>query len=144
MKFRFMEDPRGRWPVQMISQVQGFATTGYDTWRSRAESDQAERRHKMPQLIQVVHAEHPRRYGSPCAHRELLAMRYSCSENFIATRMRTAEIQAKTKRKFGQTTDSCHKSVVSPNWLNQDFTVKHPNPVGLPDITSISTREGWL
>ena len=89
----------------------------------------------MTKLIQVVHAVRQRQFGIPRVHRELLAMGYSCFEDFIAKRMRTARIQVKTKRNFRQTTDSCHKLVVSPNLLNWDFTVKHPNQVGLSEIT---------
>ena len=73
MRFRFMEDPCDRWPIQVMCQVLGVATSGYDAWRSRGESDQANRRRKMVKLIQVVPAEHQRRYNSSRIHRELLA-----------------------------------------------------------------------
>lgn len=49
------------------------------------------------------------------------------------------------KRRFRvQTTDSRHTLPVSPNLLEQRFTVTRPNEVWTADITYVPTAEGWL
>ena len=118
--------------------------SAYYAWRNRGSSRQADRRRRLTTLIEVVHAEHQQRCGSPRIYRELVAMGIPCSENFVARLMRLAGIQAKTKRRFRCTTDSRHNLPVAPNLLNRDFSILRVNRIWLTDITYIPTREGWL
>ena len=53
-------------------------------------------------------------------------------------------IFARRKRKFKNTTDSSHNYPVSPNILNQIFSVKRRNQVWVSDITYIETTKGWV
>lgn len=48
------------------------------------------------------------------------------------------------KRKFKATTNSKHDLPVSPNLLNQQFSVSAPDQAWCGDITYIATDEGWL
>lgn len=48
------------------------------------------------------------------------------------------------KRRWVRTTDSEHALPVSPNLLERQFDVHHPNQVWASDITYLPTREGWL
>lgn len=144
MRFQFIEAHGDRWPVQVMCRVLEVTTSGFYAWRRRPVSSQQERRRKMATQIQMVYAEHRGRYGSPRVHRELVAAGHPCSENFVAKLMRQANIRAKTKRKFRQTTDSRHNLAVAPNLLNRNFAAESPNRVWLSDITYIPTGEGWL
>lgn len=95
-------------------------------------------------MIQVVHAESRRVYGSPRVHRELVALGYRCCVNFVAKMMRITGVAAKTKRKFKCTTDSRHTLPVAPNLLDRNFSPEKANQVWVSDITYVPTREGWL
>ena len=144
MRFAFIERYRGRWPVAMMCRVLDVRRSGYYKWRMRGESRQVARRGRITRVIQVVRAEHERRYGSPRVYRELNALGYTCSLNFVAKLMRRAGVRAKTKRKFRCTTDSRHNLPVAPNQLERNFSAENPNHVWLSDITYVPTREGWL
>ena len=58
--------------------------------------------------------------------------------------MKAMGIVARRKRKFKNTTDSSHNYPVSPNILNQIFSVKRRNQVWVSDITYIATTKGWV
>ena len=62
----------------------------------------------------------------------------------IARMMKAMGIFARRKRKFKNTTDSSHNYPVSPNILNQIFSVKRRNQVWVSDITYIETTKGWV
>jgi len=68
---------------------------------------------------------------------------HKAGKHRVARLMRENGIQARTKRKFRRTTDSEHKSPVSPNLLAQRFFTTAPNQVWVGDITYIWTQEGW-
>ncbi len=58
--------------------------------------------------------------------------------------MREAGVQARTKKKFRNTTNSNHKHPVYENLLNREFDVDKKDQVYVSDITYIWTQEGWL
>lgn len=144
MRFSFIHEHRQRWPVMLMCRLLAVSRSGYYAWIKQPESPQALRRRRLTKMIQIVHAESDRTYGSPRVHRELRAQGQPCSENFVAKLMRVAGIAAKTKRKFRQTTDSAHHLPVADNLLKRNFQVDRPNQVWVSDITYIPTREGWL
>jgi putative transposase len=53
-------------------------------------------------------------------------------------------LRCRQKRKFKATIHSRHDLSVSPNLLNQAFSVSAPDQVWCGDITYIGTDEGWL
>ena len=144
MRFAFVQQHEGCWPVAEMCRVLSVSRSGYYAWRQRPPSAQAQRRNRLTSLIRIVHAESHKTYGSPRVHGALAAMNYSCSVNFVAKLMRLAEIRAKTHRKFKCTTDSRHGLPVSRNLLAQDFAARRKNQVWVTDITYVLTREGWL
>lgn len=144
MRFSFIHQHRQRWPVMLMCRLLAVSRSGYYAWIKQPESSQTLRRRRLTKMIQIVHAESDRTYGSPRVHRELRAQGQPCSENFVAKLMRVAGIAAKTKRKFKVTTDSGHHLPVADNLLKRNFQVDRPNQVWVSDITYIPTREGWL
>jgi len=83
-------------------------------------------------------------YGSPRITIDLKEQGNQVNKKRVARIMRENGIRAKTKRKFKVTTHSDHDEPISPNLLNQDFTVQELNKTWVSDITYIWTREGWL
>ena len=144
MKFEFIELYRSEFRVNKMCQALDVSRSAYYAWKKRGRSNrQKENEHLLEEIIQAYETSR-RVYGSPRIAEELRSKGFNCSENRIARLMRGNNIQAKTKRKFKATTDSCHHFPVAPNLLNQDFSAEAPNQVWASDITYLWTREGWL
>lgn len=120
------------------------SASGYYAWVARSDSPTEQWRQELVGAIEEVHAEVKHRYGSPRMAVELNARGYECSENTVATLMKTHGIRAKAPRRFVRTTDSNHRLPVAENLLARDFEPSGPNETWSADITYIPTREGWL
>jgi transposase InsO family protein len=118
--------------------------SGYYAWASRSPSPAEQRRDRLVEAIQQVHAELKGRYGSPRMTAELNARGYECTENTVARLMKTYGIRAKAARRFVRTTDSRHSLPVADNLLGRDFDPGRPNAAWSADITYIPTADGWL
>ena len=94
--------------------------------------------------IKIIYKDSRGTYGSPRITKELRKKGLSCSRPRIARIMANNGIYAKTKRKFKVTTDSKHNYPISPNLLNQNFTVERQNQKWVSDITYIRTLAGFI
>jgi transposase InsO family protein len=142
--FAWIEERRGDWPVALLCRVLGVSRSGFYAWRSRAPSATEVRRAGLTGEVRAIHAEVRARYGSPRMHAELVGRGHGCCVNTVARVMREAGIAARTRRKFGQTTDSGHGHPVAENVLDRQFDPGTPNAAWAADVTYIPTREGWL
>ena len=127
-----------------MNNVLKVSPSGFYAWLGRPESKQAKTRGRLTVLIEAIHQESRKTYGSPRVHAELKSRGETCCLNTVARYMRENDIAAKTKRKFKQTTDSKHKLPIAENLLNRQFTQSEPNRAWVSDITYVPTREGWL
>ena len=146
MRYRFIDDHRGVWPIGVQCDVLEVARSGYYAWRNRPPSAQARRRAELTDRIREIHARKDHDvYGAPRAHRELIAQGHACNRKTVARCMKQAGIQAKTVKKFRvTTTDSNHPHPVAENVVNRDFAPSAKNQTWTADITYIPTDEGWL
>jgi putative transposase len=144
VRYRFVEDHRGRWPVRLMCRVLGVTPGGYYGWRRRPPSATTRRREALVKTLKVIHGEVKARYGSPRLHAELVARGQPCCVHTVAKLMRQNGIAARTKRKFRCTTDSNHDRPVAENVVDRQFSPAAANRVWAADITFIPTREGWL
>ena len=53
-------------------------------------------------------------------------------------------LHAIIKRKFKHTTDSAHNKAITPNLLNQVFTVNKPDKAWVGDITYVRVGQKWI
>lgn len=146
MRYRFIDDHRGVWPIDVQCDVLDVSRSGYYAWRKRPPSAQARRRAELTERIQEIHArKHHDVYGSPRMHQELVAQGHACNRKTVAKCMKQAGIQAKTVKKFRViTTDSNHSHPVAENVVDRNFTPARKNQTWTADITYIPTDEGWL
>jgi putative transposase len=145
MKFRFIEQHGGTWPVRLMCRVLGVSASGYDAWRSRPESQRARENRALLADVQRLQERHKGRYGSPRMHAALRAEGRGVSRGRIERLMRRQGIRALAGRRYRPcTTDSDHPLPVAPNLLQQTFVAAAPNRVWLADITYLATGEGWL
>jgi putative transposase len=144
MIFSFIQEHQEVWPIRLMCDTLEVSTAGFYAWRSRPTSEQQQRRDAILEKIGTIHAEFKQRYGSPRIHAELKARGIPCCVNTVARLMQDNDIQAKTRRKFKQTTDSNHSMPVAENILDRQFDAQAPNERWVAGITYVPTREGWL
>lgn len=85
-----------------------------------------------------------RYYGSPRIVRELRAQGVRVGRNRVMRLMREQGLQARTRKRFKNTTDSNHALPVAANLLDRDFTAEQPNQRWVGDTTELVTPEGKL
>ena len=145
MKFAFVRDHQGAFPVELLCEVLGVSRSGYYAWRDRPPSPAAVRRSRLVEQIREAHAEARSVYGSPRVHRELEARGVACCENTVARLMREHGIRSKARRRFVvRTTDSRHDRPVAENVLAREFYPDRTDTAWAADITYVPTAEGWL
>lgn len=145
MKYAFIREQAGCFPVRLMCRVLGVSHSGYYDWRDRPESRRAAANRQLLVEVRRLHARHGGRYGSPRIHAALRAEGHGCSRGRVARLMRAHGIRAVAGRRFRPTTtDSRHSLPVAPSLLEQNFRAAVPNRIWLSDITYIPTGEGWL
>lgn len=145
MRFRFIEQHGGTWPVRLMCRVLEVSASGYYAWRSRPESRRARENRALLADVRRLQEQHKGRYGSPRMHAALRAEGRGVSRGRIERLMRRHGIRALASRRYRPcTTDSNHPLPVAPNLLQQTFVAAAPNRVWLADITYLATGEGWL
>jgi transposase InsO family protein len=145
VKFAFIKEHLGSYPLPIVCRVLQVSRSGYYAWRDRPQSPRAKRRCELAEKVRTAHQDNRQVYGSPRVHRVLVAAGEQICENTVAKVMQQEQIRAKTKRKFvPRTTDSCHEQAVADNVLDRQFAADLPDRKWAADITYIPTDEGWL
>jgi putative transposase len=144
MRFQFIEDHHGEFPVRLMCKELRVSKSGYYAWRGRPPSKREMANRELTGKIEVVFQASGETYGSPRVHRTLQKEGVKCSQNRVARLMRLRNLKAKQVRHFRSTTKRNKKDPVAANLLKRDFSVERPNEKWLADITYIRTREGWL
>jgi putative transposase len=144
LTFRFIAEHRGDCPVAWACGAMEVSESGYHAWADRPASSAELRRAQLVGAIERIHAEMKGRYGSPRMTAELNARGHACTENTVASLMKTHGIRARTVKLFVRTTDSRHTLPVAGNLLDRQFDPVRPNAAWSADITYIPTADGWL
>lgn len=144
MRFRFVEEQRGAFPVDRLCRVMNVSPRGLRAFRSRPAS----RRQHMDMVV-LAHIKEQSRlslgsYGRPRMTEELKEVGVDVGHRRVGRLMRENGIVVERTRKFKATTDSDHTFNIAPNLLDRDFTADRPNQKWAGDISYIWTREGWL
>lgn len=146
MRFAFIKEHQGRWPVALQCRVLDVSRGGFYAWLSRPDSVRVVARRELTEAIRQAHAECRQVYGSPRLTVELEARGVKACENTVAKAMREAGIAAQRRRRFvPRTTDSRHANPIAPNLLDRQFAAELPDRKWVCDITYVRTRDdGWL
>ena len=144
MRFRFVEEQRGAFPIDRLCQVMNVSPRGLRAFRSRPAS----RRQRMDMVV-LAHIKEQSRlslgsYGRPRMTEELKEVGIDVGHRRVGRLMRENGIVVERTRKFKATTDSDHTFNIAPNLLDRDFMADRPNQKWAGDISYIWTREGWL
>lgn len=90
MRFGFVNEHRGAWPVRMMCRVLGLSASGYYAWRVRPESRRATANRALTEDIRLIHAESCGTYGSPRVHAVLRGHRRRIGRARVERLMRRA------------------------------------------------------
>jgi len=144
MKYQFIAQNQGQYPVGRACALLGISRSGYYAWKKRKPS---QREHDIQALIDHIHRIHMksrRTYGSPRVWAQLRKEGHFYNRKTIARLMRQEGLKGLRKYRRVVTTDSKHQFPVAPNLLKREFHAESPNQKWVADITYIPTDEGWL
>jgi len=143
MKYRFISDHHDRMPVAQLCQLLRVSRSAYYHWQQSGPSAREQRNLALLPMVQQIHQQSRRTYGSPRIWKALCQRGIQCGRHRIARLMRSHGIWAKTKRRFKVTTRSRHNQASVPDLVQRRFSAGRPNQVWTSDITYVWTREGW-
>jgi putative transposase len=143
VKYAFIDQRRGSYPLVMLCQVLEVSRSGYADWIARGKGSPSAEDERLATKIRIVHAQSRGTYGSPRVSQALKRQGESVNEKRVARIMRERSIAGRAKRKYRATTDSAHNLPLAGNILNRQFSAAAPNRAWVSDITAIATREGW-
>jgi putative transposase len=121
MRFAFMEDHWGAYPVSTMCRLMEVSRGGFYSWRRRPVSAREQENRRLIVEIRAIHASRRRVYGSPRMHAELIARGWRCGKNRVARLMRLHGIRARVRRQFRVTTKSDHQRPIAPNLVQRQF-----------------------
>lgn len=143
MKYRFIEENKGKYPTELMGGILGVSRSGFYNWKKR-ESKRVASDLKLLRAIEDIHRSSRKTYGSPRIYSQLKALGFKTSKSKVERLMRDNGIRSKMKKKFKATTNSKHNHPIAENVLNRNFSPQVVNQVWAGDITYIWTKEGWL
>lgn len=145
MRYQFIRDHAGQYPVTLLCQTLQVTRSGYYAWRQRPESRRAQEDQRLLAEIRTLQTASKHTYGSPRIHAALRQQGETCGRHRVARVMRAHDLVGKARHKFRvTTTESDHELPVAANVLDRQFTPTAPNQVWVSDITYVPTSEGWL
>jgi transposase InsO family protein len=129
-----------------MCQLYDVSRSGYYDWlnASNKQSERAKEDATILKEIEVIYADHQKRYGVPRIHQALRDKQIRCGKNRVSRLMRSANLYGLGKRRFRITTISQHGLPIAPNLLNREFAAPAINQRWVTDITYIRTLRGWL
>lgn len=144
MKYRFIQENSGLYPVRIICQVMRVSRSAFYAWKARSTQIITAEELHLYRRTKVLFTASRESVGSRELAKKLRA------EGFIITRYRVMNIMQKLKLTVKQrvaykvTTKRKHGDAVADNFLNQNFNPVDKNQVWAGDITYLKTAEGWL
>ncbi len=144
MRFAFILVEKAFYPIAVLCRVLEVSRSGFHAWAKRPASARDSVNRQLAVSITAIYRESRCTYGSPRVVKELRANGQRVSRKRVARLMNLLGIQARSKRRFKQTTDSNHSNPIAPNVLGRMFSAAAPDRVWVTDVKAIATGEGWL
>ena len=145
MIFRFIAAEKANHPIALLCEVLEVSRSGFHAWQRRPPSRRAGQDAALLGLIEPIHRESRRTYGSPRVHAELrLEHQVRVGRKRVERLMRQAGLSGMIRRRRGKTTISAPGIRTAPDLVARDFNPTEPNRLWCADITYVRTWEGWL
>jgi putative transposase len=143
VRYAFIREHSGRWPVRWLCSLLDVHASGFYAWQRQPRSARAVEDERLSGLIKQFWLESGAVYGYRKIHTDLREHGEQCGPHRVHRLMRCAGIKAQVGyRKPRHKAGRVHK--VTPNILQRQFNPTAPNEVWVTDITHIRTHEGWL
>lgn len=143
MKYQFISDHCDEFPVRTMCHLLDVSRSGYYEWRFRPLSARAIEDSRLLPLIRASHGARFGVYGYRRISMDLKEAGESCGKNRVHRIMKSNNIQAVHGYKKPRMIHG-RPSILAPNTLDREFTVKTADTVWVTDITYIRTWQGWL
>lgn len=144
MRYGFIRDHAGRWPVVHLCRLLGVPRSAYYDWRDQPgrviPPQELALRRRMKALFRASRDS----LGSRTMMQHLREEGFEIGRDRTRRLMQVLNLKVKHKRKYKVTTDSRHNLQVAENVLNRQFAPQGPNQVWATDITYLWTQEGWV
>jgi putative transposase len=144
MKYPFIQDQRGQFPVGRMCAVLKVSPSGFYDWQKRTPSTREKENQRLLLELRLLEVAARHRYGSPRMYRELRDRGWWVNRKRVEKLMKTHGIRAQRRHRRICTTKADPSLPVAPNLLNQQFHIDEINRAWAGDVTYIPTREGWL
>ena len=143
MKYRFMLEHRGQFPLATMCRLLRVARSGFYKWLHCPVSRRAKEDTRLLGLIRNSHEASDGIYGSPRVFLDLRELGETCGVHRVARIMRANGIRAIAALKKHRYVKG-RPSIVFADRLQRDFDAREPNQAWVTDITYIRTWQGWL
>ena len=144
MKYGFIREHAGSYPVNLLCQMLGVQRSAYYDWRDRPCKVIGPEEMALRRRMKALFVASRESLGSRTMMKNLRAEGFEIGRERTRTLMKALNLKVKAKRKYKVTTDSKHHFPVADNILNRHFSPQAPNQVWGTDITYLWTREGWI
>jgi putative transposase len=135
---------KANYKIAWMCRLLGVPRSGFDAWRSQAETATAARRRELAAQIRQVLARGRGAYGCRRVAAQLSRDGHPCGVGLVADLMRELGLRACQPRAYKRTTLPGTKPVTSPDLTGRDFTAAAPGTPLVGDITYLRTGERWL
>ena len=139
MKYGFIRDHAGRWPVIHLCRLLGVPRSAYYDWRDKPckviPPEELALRRRMRELFRASRDS----LGSRPMMKQLRQEGFEIGRERTRRLMKALNLKVKQKRKYKVTTDSKHQQPVAENVLNRQFMPQGPTQVWGDDITYLWT-----
>jgi putative transposase len=141
--YKFIDTHRDEFSVKMMCRVLEVTRAGFYAWCKQPLSNRSLEDARLLRLIRASFAASHGIYGAPRVFLDLREAGETCSKHRVARLMRQNNLRALHGYRTRRVAVS-KPSVLIPNILQRQFTVRRPNKAWVTDITYIRTWEGWL
>jgi len=144
MRYRFIRDNAGEFPVAELCERLEVSRSGYYAWLNRGPSARDEEDAALKDRVLHYHGKSKERYGHRPIHSHLRDEGLACGRDRTLRLMREPEIAGVQKPSFKPLgADGGHAFGYSPNLLRELGEPERPDQVWVADTTYLRVSGGW-
>ena len=144
MKYGFIQDHSGQWPVVHLCRLLEVQRSAYYDWRDQPGKVIPARELALRRCMKELFVASRASLGSRTLMQNLRLEGFEIGRDRTRRLMQRLNLKVKQKRKYQVTTDSKHQLPVAQNVLNREFSPPAPNQAWGTDITYLWTQQGWI
>ena len=144
MKYAFIRDHQGGYPVRRLCQVLEVSPAAYYDWLRRAPSARALADQALARELKVLHYSYRQAYGTRRLQQVLRRRGWQVGRHRLRRLKRLHGLWTRRRRRAQRHTAAYSKPILEANRLHRQFDVRQPDHVWSADVTSVWTLQGWV